>query len=241
VRELSQQVALGVDPDFKRSPEEERRRAEAFAAFDAYFSVLLADRRRTPRDDLLSALAAVRDEGGALTDAELLTTCILLYVAGHETTTDLIGNGTLALLRHPEQLRRWRAEPGIAESAVEELLRYDPPTQMSRRTALADLDLGGQAISTGEQVVVLRGAANRDPEVFADPDGLDLGRADNRHLAFDGGIHFCLGAALARLEGRIALGRLIQRAKHLSLAGGQLHYRDNLVIRGLVELPINLH
>ena len=240
VRELSRQVALGVDPDFTRSPEEERQRAEAFAAFDAYFSDLLAQRRRRPSDDLLTELAAVREHGSGLTDAELLTTCILLYVAGHETTTDLIGNGMLALLRHPEQLRRWRESPEIAQSAVEELLRFDPPTQMSRRTALADVELAGHRIGLGEQVVVMRGAANRDPAVFADPDRLDLGRRNNRHLAFDGGIHFCLGAALARLEGRIALTRLMARARTMELTAEQLTYRDNLIIRGLVTLPVNL-
>ncbi|MFB9235123.1 cytochrome P450 [Plantactinospora siamensis] len=238
IKELSRLVARGVDPDFRHTPEELRRRAEAFTTFDGYFRELLAHRRREPADDLLSELVAVRDGDGRLTEEELLTTCILLYVAGHETTMDLIGNGTLALLRHPDQLARLRADPGLIASAVEELLRFDPPTQLSRRTALADAEVGGQAIRAGEQVVLLRGAANRDPAVFPDPDRLDLGRRNNRHLSFDGGIHFCLGAALARLEGQIALGTLVRRVPHLRLAGAELTYRDNLVIRGLAALPV---
>jgi cytochrome P450 len=240
VKDLSHLVALGVDPDFTRSPEEERRRAEAFATFDRYFRELLAQRRERPTGDLLSELVSVRERGTALSEGELLTTCILLYVAGHETTMDLIGNGVLALLRHPDQLRRLRAEPGRAGLAVEELLRYDPPTQMSRRTALADVTLDGHAVGRGEQVVVVRGAANRDPAVFADPDRLDLTRTDNRHLAFDGGIHYCLGAALARLEGTIALRRLVRRAARWELAADTLTYRGNLFIRGLVALPVRL-
>lgn len=242
VKELSHVVARGVDPDFQHTPEEMRVRGQAFARFDEYFRGLLAERRRNPREDLLSGLAAVRDSGSALSEAELLTTCILLYVAGHETTMDLIGNGTLALLRFPGELRRLAADPGLARSAVEELLRFDPPTQLTRRTALTDVELAGYAIAQGDQVVLMRGAANRDPEVFADPDRLDLGRADNRHVAFDGGVHFCLGAPLARLEGRIAFTRLLRRAPRLELAVGEdrLEYRDNLVIRGLAHLPVRL-
>lgn len=240
VKDLSHHVALDVDPDFTRSPEEERARGRAFAAFDEYFRGLLPRRRAAPTGDLLSELVCVQDNGTSLSEGELLTTCILLYVAGHETTMDLIGNGVLALLRHPDQLQRFRAEPGLAEFAVEELLRFDPPTQMSRRTALADVELGGVAIRRGEQVVVLRGAANRDPAAFTDPDELHLARRDNRHLAFDGGIHFCLGAALARLEGSVALRRLIRRAARMELATDVLTYRSNLVIRGLAALPVRL-
>lgn len=242
VKELSHVVARGVDPDFNHTPEEMRTRAEAFARFDEYFRGLLDERRRQPREDLLSGLVAVRESGSALTEAELLTTCILLYVAGHETTMDLIGNGTLALLRFPDQLRRLAGEPGMARVAVEELLRFDPPTQLTRRTALEDVELAGYLIPQGDQVVLMRGAANRDPEVFDQPDRLDLGRVDNRHVSFDGGIHFCLGAPLARLEGRIAFTRLLARAPRLELAvpEDRLVYRDNLVIRGLEHLPVRL-
>jgi cytochrome P450 len=242
VKELSHVVARGVDPDFQHTPEEMKTRAKAFADFDEYFRGLAAQRRDNPRDDLLSGLVAVRESGSALSEGELLTTCILLYVAGHETTMDLLGNGTLALTRNPDQLAIFREDPSIAASAVEELLRYDPPTQMTRRTALEDVELDGHLIRQGEQVVLMRGAANRDPAAFPNPDDLDLTRADNKHVAFDGGIHFCLGAPLARLEGRIAFTTLIRRAPHLELAidESELRYRDNLVIRGLVDLPIRL-
>jgi cytochrome P450 len=240
VKELSHLVARGVDPDFQHSPEELRARDEAFTAFDGYFRDLLAERRKQPAGDLLSDLVAVQDKGERLSESELLTTCILLYVAGHETTMDLIGNGTLALLRDPAERQRLHDDPSIAASAVEELLRFDPPTQMTRRTALADVELGGEQISAGEQVVLLRGAANRDPAVFPDPDRLDLGRPDNRHIAFDGGIHYCLGAPLARLEGRIALSTLVRRAPRMELSTDTLHYRPNLIIRGLAALPVRL-
>lgn len=242
VKELSHVVARGVDPDFQHTPEEMKIRAKAFADFDEYFRGLLAQRREHPREDLLSGLAAVRESGSALSEGELLTTCILLYVAGHETTMDLIGNGTLALTRNPDQLKKFREDPSIAASAVEELLRFDPPTQMTRRTALEDVELDGHLIRQGEQVVLMRGAANRDPAAFHNPDDLDLTREDNKHVAFDGGIHFCLGAPLARLEGRIAFTTLVRRAPHLELAIDEagLRYRDNLVIRGLVDLPIRL-
>jgi cytochrome P450 len=242
VKELSHVVARGVDPDFQHTAEEMKIRAKAFADFDEYFRGLLAQRREHPREDLLSGLAAVRESGSALSEGELLTTCILLYVAGHETTMDLIGNGTLALTRNPDQLEKFRDDPAIAASAVEELLRFDPPTQMTRRTALEDVELDGHLIRQGEQVVLMRGAANRDPAAFHNPDDLDLTREDNKHVAFDGGIHFCLGAPLARLEGRIAFTTLVRRAPHLELAidEADLRYRDNLVIRGLVDLPIRL-
>ncbi|MBA9005544.1 cytochrome P450 [Thermomonospora cellulosilytica] len=240
VRELSHIVARSVDPDFRLSEEDKRARDEAFARFDDYFRELVAERRRRPADDLLTNLVTVHEDGERLTEAELLTTCILLYVAGHETTTDLLGNGTLALSRNPDQFHRLRTSPGLAESAVEELLRYDPPTQMSRRTALTDADVNGHPIAAGEQVVILRGAANRDPEVFPDPDRLDLGRMGNRHLSFDGGIHYCLGAPLARLEGAIAFATITRRLRHVETTTDTLRYRDNLIIRGLAELPVRL-
>ncbi|MEV6599739.1 cytochrome P450 [Actinoplanes sp. NPDC051346] len=242
VKDLSHIVARGVDPDFHHTPEEMKVRANAFARFDDYFRGLLEERRQRPQDDLLSGLAAVRESGSALTEAELLTTCILLYVAGHETTMDLIGNGALALMRFPRERDRLAARPELARGAVEELLRFDPPTQLTRRTALEDVELDGHHIRQGDQVVLMRGAANRDPEAFDRPDELDLGRTDNKHVSFDGGIHFCLGAPLARLEGRIAFTELLRRAPRmrLTVAEDDLEYRDNLVIRGLATLPVRL-
>jgi cytochrome P450 len=240
IKELSHIIARAVDPDFQLTEEEKRERDEAFASFDDYFTDLIAQRQRHQQDDLLSKLVTAREHGSVLSDRELLSTCILLYVAGHETTMDLIGNGTLALLRNPDQAKRLRDNPGMAEAAVEEFLRYDPPTQITRRTVLEDLELDGNQISRGEQVIMVRGAANRDPEVFVDPDRLDLGREKNPHLAFDGGIHFCLGAPLARLEGRIVFSSLTKRAPRMELATDQLEYRKNLVIRGLAALPVRL-
>ncbi|MBO2445567.1 cytochrome P450 [Actinomadura barringtoniae] len=251
VRGWSSLIARGVDPDYQYSADQKRERDEALASFDAYFAELAAEKRRNPADDLLTALIAVRDEGaggdeggegeGRLSEPELLSICTMIYVAGHETTTDLLANGTLALLKNPEEFRRLRADPaGLAESAVEEFLRYDPPTQLTRRTALEDAKLDGHLISRGEQVIIVRGAANRDPSVFPDPDRLDLGRTPNKHIAFDGGIHFCLGAALARLEGRIAFAALANRTSDIELATDEPAYRSNVTIRGLSALPVRL-
>ncbi len=240
IRKLSQIVARGVDPDFQHTEEEKRIRAEAFAKFDEFFTDLLDARRRLPADDLLGKLVTARDGGEQLSQGELLTTCVLLYVAGHETTMNLIANGVLALLRTPEEFRRLTRDPGLTTRAVEELLRYDSPTQLSRRTALTDVDVAGELIPEGAQVVVIRGAANRDPAVFDSPDRLDLGRARNPHIAFDGGIHYCLGAPLARLEGRIVFRALADRVPGMSLTSEELCYRDNLVVRGLAALPVRM-
>jgi cytochrome P450 len=234
----SQALARGLDPEFMLPPAEIARREKARDEFSGYFRAL-ADRRRANGggDDLLSALVAVSDQGDVLTEAELLATCILLLVAGHETTVNLIGNGALALLRHPDQLAWFRAHPDATASAVEELLRYDPPVQLTARSALEDVELAGRRIERGQLVMLLIGAANRDPDVFPDPARLDLTRSPERHLAFGFGIHYCLGAPLARLEGQIALTKLFQR--EVSLAG-PVSYRDNLVLRGLAALPVRM-
>jgi cytochrome P450 len=234
----SDALARGLDPDFLLPGHDLERRIRAREEFRAYFSELLDRRRAEPRDDLLSELVAVRDGGDLLTTDELLATCVLLLVAGHETTVNLIGNGALALLRNPEQLAWFRAHPEAASTAVEELLRYDPPVQFTMRAALEDVSLGDVTIGQGELILLLTSAANRDPSVFPEPDRLDLSRTDNRHLAFGLGIHFCLGAPLARLEGLIALTRLFQR--DLTLTAGTLTYRDNVVLRGLRSLPVTM-
>jgi cytochrome P450 len=234
----SDALARGLDPDFMLPPAEIARRERARDEFIAYFRAL-AHRRRTDGggDDLLSALVAVSDQGDVLTEAELLATCILLLVAGHETTVSLIGNGALALLRHPDQLAWFRAHPEAAASAVEELLRYDPPVQLTARSALEDVELAGRRIERGRPILMLIGAANRDPAVFPAPDRLDLTRKAERHLAFGLGIHYCLGAPLARLEGQIALTKLFQREVALA---GEVSYRDNLILRGLATLPVRV-
>jgi cytochrome P450 len=203
-----------------------------------YFRALLPERRRQPRADLLSSLIAAEEQGDRLTEGELLATCVLLFIAGHETTVNLIGNGLLALLRHPDQLARLRAEPGLIGSAIEELLRFDSPVQRTARITNAEVEVGGKTIPKGAFVVTAIGAANRDPQHFAEPDRLDLGRADNRHIAFGFGIHFCLGAPLARVEGQLALSALLRRMPALRLAGADVEWRESSTLRGLKALPV---
>ncbi|WP_395103502.1 cytochrome P450 [Actinomadura sp. SCN-SB] len=238
----SNALARGLDPDFLLPLRDLTRRDQAREEFVEYFRELAARRRAEPRDDLLSALVAVRDGGEALSEEELLATCVLLLVAGHETTVNLIGNGSLALLRNPDQLAWFRDHPEESAAAVEELLRYDPPVHLALRGALEDRDVGGTTVKKGEMVALVLGAANRDPSVFRDPDRLDLTRFAGaarsgaaRHLVFGHGIHYCLGAPLARLEGQVALRRLFEH--EVSLAETPLTYRDNLVLRGLSALP----
>jgi cytochrome P450 len=206
-----------------------------------YLREIIARRRREPGDDLISAMITAQEERDALTDAELLATSNLLLVAGHETTTNLIGNGTLALLRHPGERARLGADPALFRSAVEELLRFDSPVQATVRVPVADVELRGQMLHRGALVVALIGAANRDPEVFPEPDRLDIGRTPNDHLSFGLGPHFCLGAPLARLEGEIAFRGLMARFPAMRLASDEVHYRPNFVLRGLSALPVLLH
>jgi cytochrome P450 len=172
-----------------------------------------------------------------LTEDELVTTCILLLNAGHEATVNVSGNGLLALLEHPDQLQRLRADPGLLPTAVEELMRFDSPLQLFERTATADVQLGGITVREGQKVAALLGAANRDPAVFADPDRLDVGRTDNPHVTFGAGVHFCIGAPLARVELQASFGALLERTSRLEL-GAPARRRPEFVIRGLSELPV---
>jgi hypothetical protein len=215
-----------------------RRAAVARQGLGAYFRELIAERRARPHGDLLSALIAAEEAGDTLSEIELLATCILLLVAGHETTVNLLGNGTLALLRHPDQLDRLRRDPGLIGTAVEELLRYDGPVQRTARIPSADVTIGSRTIAKGEMVMPFIGAADRDPVQFPEPDRLDLGRADNRHIAFGWGIHFCLGAPLARIEGQIAINTLLRRFPRLALATDKPEFRQSLTLRGLKALPV---
>jgi cytochrome P450 len=215
-----------------------RRSADARHALTDYFRGLIAERRASPRADMLSALIAAEEAGDRLSEQELMATCILLLVAGHETTVNLIGNGTLALLRHPDELRRLRENPALIASAVQELLRYDGPVQRTARIPSAAVTIGGLTIEAGEMVMPFIGAADRDPAHFPDPDRLDIARRDNRHIAFGLGIHFCLGAPLARLEGQIAINTLVQRLPKLALATDRPEYRQSLTLRGLKTLPV---
>ena len=195
-------------------------------------------RRASLRGDLLSALIVAEEAGDKLNEEELLATCILLLIAGHETTVNLIGNGVLALLRNPGELERLRATPGLITNAVEELLRYDGPVQRTARVASAPATIGGRTIAKGEMVMPFIGAADRDPSQFPDPDRLDLTRADNRHIAYGWGIHFCLGAPLARVEGQIAIDALVRRLPRLELMTDEPEYRQSLTLRGLKTLPV---
>jgi cytochrome P450 len=216
------------------------RAEQAIRELRDYFAEAVARWRSEPGENLISGLIAAEERGDALTPDELLATCVILLFAGHETTTNLIGNGLLALLRHPEQLCRLRDEPELMEPAIEELLRYDSPAQMTTRLASDDLTLGGAQIGRGELVKLWLGAANRDPARFPEPDRLDLGRIDNRHLAFGYGVHFCVGAALARLEGQVAIATLIERFPNLALTCEPLAYHGTQVFRALKRLPITL-
>ena len=236
----SRALARSLDPDFVLPADTLQERMEAVQAFDEYFTGLIAWRRGHPGDDLLSALIAAEERGDQLSEDELLATCTLLLVAGHETTVNLIGNGALALLRHPEQRGRLRADPALARSAVEEVLRYDPPVQLDGRIAMTDIEVGGVTVAAGEQAMILLAAANRDPEQFDDPDAFEVTRSDNRHLSFGHGIHFCLGAPLARLEGQVALTALVRRFPDLALEVDDPPYKENVVLRGLASLPVTL-
>jgi pimeloyl-[acyl-carrier protein] synthase len=209
----------------------------AFAEVSEYMLPIFADRRRTPRDDLISGLVAVEEQGQHLSETELLSLTMLILGAGHETTTNLIANAVLALLRHPDERRRLQDDPSISASAVEEFLRYDSPVQTTDRVATSDCEVAGMPVRRGIVVGLLLGAANRDPAHFADPDRLDLTRADNRHLSFGHGAHFCLGAALARLEAQIALVTLLRRCPDLDGDRTPREWKRSIVLRG----PIALH
>jgi cytochrome P450 len=210
-------------------------------AFTDYLRALFKEKHKHPTEDLISALVRAEEAGEKLNEDELLGMVFLLLVAGHETTVNLIGNGVLALLQHPDQLQRLRAEPSLIKPAVEELLRYDGPVETStERFAKEDVVIGGTVIPRGEMVLVVIAAADRDPERFRDPDAVDITRADNRHLAFGKGIHHCLGAPLARMEGQIAIGTLFRRMPELRLKEPpeSLAWRPGMVLRGLQSLPV---
>ncbi|MEW9549970.1 cytochrome P450 [Nonomuraea sp. NPDC050783] len=230
-RGWSEALARGLDPML--TEELISKTGRAGSEFRDYFRRLTELRRRRPGNDLLSALVQVEE----LTEDELLATCVLLLVAGHETTVNLIANGVLALARHgllPHAAERPR-------QVVEEVLRHDPPVQLTGRVALRDAELGGTPVPAGTVVVALIGAANRDPAVFPDPDRFDVTREPGRHLAFGLGIHFCLGATLARMEGEIALSALAAAAPRLEPADPAPPYKPNLVLRGLARFPVLLN
>jgi len=230
---------LAEGPARAFEPGAQERTTALFGRLREYMRGIVAERRRAPGEDLISGMIEAQQEQGALTEGELISNSLLLLIAGHETTTNLIGNGLLALLRHPEQVERLRREPALLDNAIEELLRYDSPVQATLRIATEDVALGGATISKDAAVIVLLGAANRDPAEFPEPDRLDLARENVRHLSFGLGTHFCLGAGLARLEARLAFRGLLALPK-LGLAAAAPEYRPNPFLRGLRSLPVSL-
>jgi cytochrome P450 len=238
----SARLAHSLQPAFGVDPAEALARADAAQVasdeFADYFRELIAIRRAQPAQDLLSEMIAAEDDGAKLTEAELIATCVLLLVAGHETTVGLISNGLLALARHPDQLALLRDNPDLAASAVEETLRYDAPVQMTARVARGGMQIGPVAAPDGALVLLLLAAAGRDPEAFADPDRFDIRRGATGHLSFAAGPHFCLGAPLARLEAAIALESFARRAEAPRLNARSLEYKPNLNLRGPDRLVV---
>jgi cytochrome P450 len=236
----SSELAASIDPDPLITPDQQARIEAAGNAFLEYFADLIERRRESLNDDLLSALIEAEEGGDRLSEDELLGTALFLLIAGHETTVNLIGNGTLALLRYRDELERLRDNPSLDRHAVEELLRFDSPVQLTQRITLDDYEVGGVMIPRGQNLIPLLGAANRDPAEFDEPDRLDLGRENaNRNVAFGGGHHFCLGASLARLEGAVAIGTLVRRFPDIELAGEPVR-RTTFTLRGLEHLPVSV-
>lgn len=224
--------------NFQQDPARAARAIKSLDEMTSYFHAAIANLRLHPRDGLVQSLMAAEIDGDRFTDDEVVANSIIVMVGGQETTTTLVGNGLLTLLENPEQLQRLKADPSLVPLAVEELLRYESPVQKTARIATQDLELGGKKIRRRQAVVAVLAAANRDPERFPDPDRLDLGRQDNRHVAFGWAAHFCLGAALARLEAQIAFETLLRRLPNLALGSVPPVWRCNLDIRGLESLPV---
>jgi cytochrome P450 len=224
---------------YELNPTDDDARAAvgASAEFSAYLRDLSRERRRAPREDLISALTQVVEEGERLTEQELIGTCVLLLNAGHEASVNGTGNGWWSLFRHPDQLRRLRVDHSLVPTAVEELLRHDTPLQMFERWVLEDVEIHGHRVAKGQELALLFGSANRDPAVFDRPDELDVGRDHNPHMSFGAGIHFCLGAPLARVELQVSFGTLLRRLPALELVD-EPEWKPNYIIRGLRELRV---
>jgi len=233
----SRALVRSLDPSVLRSAEVDAAIADAEGDLAGYLEDLLSFRRTRPGEDLLSALAAVEADGDRILPKEVVDLALLLLVAGHETTVNLIGNGVLALLRAPDQVELLRRRPELVAGAVDELLRFDSPVQMTQRVAIEDVEVGGDRVRAGDEIALVLGAANRDPSVFPEPNVLDVTRDARRHVAFGGGIHHCLGAALARQQGHVALSALLTRFSRLELAGSPVR-RPTFTLRGLESLPV---
>ena len=224
--------------NFQHNPGRAAKVAASLEEMTAYFQAAVRSQATHPDGGPVNALTMAEVDGDRLTEDEVVANIIVTLVGGQETTTNLIGNGLLALLRHPEEMERLRNDSALVPTAVEELLRYESPSQHTARLARDDVELGGRLIKRGQAVIAVMGAANRDPERFPDPDRLDLARTDNRHLAFGWAAHFCFGAPLARIEGQIAFSALLRRLPNLQLRPGPVTWRSNLGLRGLTALPV---
>lgn len=222
------------------SPEVGETALRAAGEFVAYFEELLAERERAPQNDLVSGLLNAEGDADRLSEKEMVVNLILILAAGHETVMNLIGNGTLALLRHPDQLELLRSRPELLDDAVEELMRYDCPIQLTTRIATEEIEMAGQTIPKGARMAISLAAANRDPDRFPDPDRLDLTRGDRNHLALGGGVHYCLGNALARIEAAVAFRTLLDRYERIELVTETVEYRDTVLLRGVKALPLRV-
>ena len=227
--------------NFQHNPDRASRTLKCVEEMTSYFRDAVQKMRTDPREGLINALLTAELDGDRLTEEEIIANCIVTMVGGQETTTNLIGNGVLTLLRHPDQLERLQNDLTLIPSAVEELLRYESPSQHSARICREDTELGGQLIRKGQAVIAVIAAGNRDPERFPDPDRLDLGRTDNRHLAFGWASHFCFGAPLARIEGQLVFEALVRRTANMVIAPGPIVWRDNLGLRGLTSLQVTFN
>lgn len=234
----SREVLESVDEGRIMTPDAEQRRDTAMLGFCDYFQSLIEARRASPRDDLISRLVEVQRSADDLADEDIVATAILLFQAGHDTTASLIGKGMLALLQHPDELAKLQAHPELIVNATEELLRFDTSVQLSINYAIADVRYHDRTIREGEPVVILRGAANRDPARFPDPDRLDIEREDIDHHSFGLGAHFCLGASLARLEIQEAVGALVSRIPGMQVDLEKVTYRPTLHLHGLEAMPV---
>jgi len=239
-RQLKEWTAVFAEMlgNFQHNPDHVPKVLRALEEMLEYFRERVRELRAHPREGLINSLLTAEINGDRLTEEEVIANSIVTMVGGQETTTNLIGNGLLTLLRYPAEMQRLRDDPGLIPSAVEELLRYESPSQHTARLARTDVELGGRKIHKRDAVIAVMGAANRDPERFPDPDRLDLARTDNRHLAFGWAAHFCFGAALARIEGQVSFSTIIRRMPELALQHAPLRWRTNLGLRGLVALPV---
>lgn len=227
--------------NFQHNPDRASRTLKCVEEMTAYFRDAVQQMKTDPREGLINALLTAEVDGDRLTEEEIIANCIVTMVGGQETTTNLIGNGVLTLLRHPDQLERLQKDLTLIPSAVEELLRYESPSQHTARICREDTELGGKLIRKGQAVIAVMAAGNRDPERFPDPDRLDLSRTDNRHLAFGWASHFCFGAPLARIEGQLVFEALVRRTGNMIVAPGPIVWRDNLGLRGLTSLRVTFN